>query len=58
MLIGKALGGPRAGVKLAAERNWDGIVMQPMRNNRAQKFYSGRYRWDSTLQIWKWNPDQ
>lgn len=52
MVSGKAVGGPRDGIKLTASRNWDGIVME-----NSVRAYNGKYIWDGEGWVWKAEPD-
>lgn len=53
MLIGKAKGGPRDGVKLTAEHAWDGLVRTG--DGKFDTYYSGYYYWSVSQQTWVWN---
>ena len=48
MVTGKAIGGPRDGIKLTASQTWDGIVMIDL--VRAHK---GKYTWDGKNWTWQ-----
>lgn len=53
MLEGIAVGGPRAGIKLSAEDNWDGRIKERRQSdNKNPKYYPGRYVWDG--ETWRW----
>lgn len=54
MYEGKALGGPRDGVKLTAELSWDGMVEQPRKANTGITYYPGHYQWNSRTGRWVW----
>lgn len=58
----KAVGGPRDGVRITADQNWDGYVLKPARDrNRAAVFsYPGKYVWQALVDRdaygWVWVP--
>jgi len=53
---GKAVGGPRDGAKLSAERNWDGMVLRPQGSHASNKPkpYPGRYVYQMANGTWFW----
>lgn len=63
---GKAIGGPRDGVKLSASLQWDGrIRKQTKEGETTSTTYPGFYKWmDASLDefgsnyTWVWQPDK
>lgn len=55
MLMGRAVGGPRDGVRLTADRMWDGRIRMPSRagqgEHRDVNWHDGHYVWHDT---WVW----
>jgi hypothetical protein len=49
MLIGRAVGGPRANVKLECPSTWDGRVRKP---GPKEVYYPGRYEWKDDTWVW------
>ena len=55
MVSGKAVGGPKDGIKLTAPISWDGIVYPIQRGIKPVcKPYPGKYRWKEAT--WRWEP--
>lgn len=55
MWEGKAVGGPRDGVKVGAGPRWDGRVAK---NEGKGTYWPGRYKWDyEELHTWVWKPE-
>jgi hypothetical protein len=59
MYEGLAIGGPRDGVKLTAQPDWDGRIAFYDRtpfHTPVQRHHPGRYKWDTALNTWVWYP--
>lgn len=58
MYEGRAVGGPRNGVKLSAGHSWDGIVYRATRQHdeyhSMRRAHPGRYIWQATDGTWLW----
>jgi hypothetical protein len=67
MLAGRAIGGPRDGVRLEAHPTWDGRILIPSKaaehrpdrdtapdDRRGRTYHPGRYAWDSERSTWAW----
>jgi hypothetical protein len=55
-LVGKAMGGPRDGVKLMCPSSWNGRVAKPVPGPPV--YYKGHYAWDSDFGVWVWHVDR
>lgn len=58
LLVGKAVGGPRAGVKLECPPTWDGRILKPRKPSRLGESMHepGKYAWDEEQGVWIWEP--
>lgn len=58
MLTGKAVGGPRDGVRLSAGVSWDGRVALKREGNTGSStlWHPGRYVWQD--ETWTWQPSE
>lgn len=55
---GKAIGGPRDGVKLTAPLSWNGKIRLPeARVTSSSTNYPGTYVFDEYEWVWTWFPD-
>jgi len=61
MLSGKAIGGPRDGVRLEALPTWDGRITvhstTAVEDKRGRGHHPGRYTWDPDQTTWVWVAD-
>lgn len=59
MYEGRAVGGPRNGIKLTAPLSWDGMIPLPKATeNAAIRYHPGRYIWQSERGMWLWIASQ
>jgi len=61
-VTGKAVGGPRDGIKLTAGVDWDGRVQvfttSAPDDKRGRTYHKGRYIWSDVTSTWNWRADE
>jgi len=57
-LVGRAMGGPRDGIKLMCPHTWSGRVARPTVGRSLPIYYKGHYAWDKDFEVWMWHRDK